>query len=142
MWNHVLRNCMKTNFIRNLSFCIVLWLKLLCFFERRKGREREKAITLPGDNESMILFHSISISALVHFNNTLEKGEKSQRNTKRTHFFTDTPQKLTVAIGQAAVLLCRVKNLGNRTVSFTNVSFVDYIIFESSWSILAAVCVS
>lgn len=68
----------------------------------------------------------VSISAFVHFNNdTYGKGEKSQRGTKKTYFFKDTPQKLTVAIGQAAVLLCRVKNLGNRTVSFTNKTPID-----------------
>lgn len=60
------------------------------------------------------------ISALFHLNDdTFGKGEKSQRGTKKTYFYKDTPQKLTVAIGQVAVLLCRVKNLGNRTVSLT-----------------------
>lgn len=64
----------------------------------------------------------LSISAFFHLNNdTFGKGEKSQRGTKKTYFFKDTPQKLTVAIGQAAVLFCRVKNLGNRTVSPTSV---------------------
>lgn len=62
----------------------------------------------------------ISISAFLHLNDdTFGKGERLQRGTKKTYFFKDTPQKLTVAIGQAAVLLCRVKNLGNRTVSLT-----------------------
>ncbi|KAH0948662.1 hypothetical protein HN011_002456 [Eciton burchellii] len=57
--------------------------------------------------------------AFLHLNDdTFGKEEKSQRSTKKAHFFKDTPQKLTVAIGQAAVLLCRVKNLGNRTVSW------------------------
>lgn len=80
----------------------------------------------------------ISISAFLHLNNeTFGKGEKSQRGTKRTYFFKDTPQKLTVAIGQAAVLLCRVKNLGNRTVSPARThanlspSFVNFIDLES-----------
>lgn len=62
------------------------------------------------------------ISALFHLNDdTFGKGEKSQRGTKNrsAYFYNDTPQKLTLAIGQAAVLLCRVKNLGNRTVSLT-----------------------
>ncbi|XP_070528498.1 roundabout homolog 1 isoform X1 [Cardiocondyla obscurior] len=63
--------------------------------------------------------HSERGIAFFHLNDdTFGKGEKSQRGTKKTYFFKDTPQKLTVAIGQAAVLLCRVKNLGNRTVSW------------------------
>ncbi|XP_050444786.1 inactive tyrosine-protein kinase 7-like isoform X1 [Cataglyphis hispanica] len=57
--------------------------------------------------------------AFLHLNNdTFGKGEKSQRGTKKTYFFKDSPQKLTVARGQAAVLFCRIKNLGNRTVSW------------------------
>jgi len=72
------------------------------------------------NNNLAISARFVSISAFLHLNNdTFGKGEKSQRGTRKTHFFKDTPQKLTVAIGQAAVLLCRVKNLGNRTVSFT-----------------------
>lgn len=74
------------------------------------------------------------ISALFHLNDdTFGKGEKSQRGTKNrsAYFYNDTPQKLTVAIGQAAVLLCRVKNLGNRTVSLIE-SLLDLIDLESS----------
>ncbi|KAL6444590.1 hypothetical protein ACFW04_002004 [Cataglyphis niger] len=70
--------------------------------------------------KSTIIF-SISINdiSFLHLNNdTFGKGEKSQRGTKKTYFFKDSPQKLTVARGQAAVLLCRIKNLGNRTVSW------------------------
>ncbi|XP_025161324.1 hemicentin-1 isoform X2 [Harpegnathos saltator] len=64
-------------------------------------------------------FYGVRGTAFLHLNDdAFGKGEKSQRGTKRTYFFKDTPQKLTVAIGQAAVLLCRVKNLGNRTVSW------------------------
>ncbi|TGZ51092.1 Kin of IRRE-like protein 3 [Temnothorax longispinosus] len=62
--------------------------------------------------------HSERGIALFHLNDDTGKGEKSQRGPRKTYFFKDTPQKLTVAIGQAAVLLCRVKNLGNRTVSW------------------------
>lgn len=48
-----------------------------------------------------------------------DKGERSQRGAKRTYFYKDSPQKVTAVVGQTVVLLCRVKNLGNRTVSFT-----------------------
>ncbi|XP_029662094.1 hemicentin-1-like [Formica exsecta] len=64
------------------------------------------------------LYGERGIAFLHSSNDTFGKGEKSQRGTKKTYFFKDTPHKLTVAIGQAAVLLCRVKNLGNRTVSW------------------------
>ncbi|XP_003701582.1 irregular chiasm C-roughest protein isoform X2 [Megachile rotundata] len=47
-----------------------------------------------------------------------DKGERSQRGTKRTYFYIDSPQKVTAVVGQTVVLLCRVKNLGNRTVSW------------------------
>ncbi|KYN17963.1 hypothetical protein ALC57_09744 [Trachymyrmex cornetzi] len=70
----------------------------------------------------------MSISALFHLNDdTFGKGEKSQRGPKKTYFFKDTPQKLTVAIGQAAVLLCRVKNLGNRTGLRANCNYLRLI---------------
>ncbi|XP_076676234.1 junctional adhesion molecule B isoform X1 [Andrena cerasifolii] len=45
----------------------------------------------------------------------LDKGERSHRGTKRTYFYKDTAQKVTAVVGQSVVLLCRVKNLGNRT---------------------------
>lgn len=44
-----------------------------------------------------------------------DKGERSQRGAKRTYFYKDSPQKVTAVVGQTVVLLCRVKNLGNRT---------------------------
>ncbi|XP_061927651.1 hemicentin-1-like isoform X1 [Apis cerana] len=47
-----------------------------------------------------------------------DKGERSQRGAKRTYFYKDSPQKVTAVVGQTVVLLCRVKNLGNRTVSW------------------------
>ncbi|XP_076302989.1 LOW QUALITY PROTEIN: immunoglobulin superfamily DCC subclass member 4-like [Lasioglossum baleicum] len=47
-----------------------------------------------------------------------DKGERSQRGTKRTYFYKDSPQKVTGVVGQTVVLLCCVKNLGNRTVSW------------------------
>lgn len=48
-----------------------------------------------------------------------DKGEqRSQRGMKRTYFYKDPPQKVTAVVGQTVVLLCRVKNLGNRTVSW------------------------
>lgn len=79
-------------------------------------------------------------SALFHLDDdTFGKGEKSQRGTKKAYFFKDTPQKLTVAIGQTAVLLCRVKNLGNRTVSLTERSQVllDFIVYLKVARVLA-----
>nr|XP_034188686.1 junctional adhesion molecule B-like isoform X1 [Osmia lignaria] len=45
-----------------------------------------------------------------------DKGERSQRGTKRTYFYIDSPEKVTAVVGQNVVLLCRVKNLGNRTI--------------------------
>lgn len=52
----------------------------------------------------------------------LDKAEqRSHRGTKRTYFFKETSQKVTAVVGQTVVLLCRVKNLGNRTVSFARV---------------------
>ncbi|XP_076620507.1 netrin receptor DCC [Colletes latitarsis] len=49
----------------------------------------------------------------------LDKAEqRSHRGTKRTYFFKDTSQKVTAIVGQTVVLLCRVRNLGNRTVSW------------------------
>ncbi|XP_006620657.1 uncharacterized protein LOC102670947 isoform X2 [Apis dorsata] len=47
-----------------------------------------------------------------------DKGERSQRGAKKTYFYKDSPQKVTAVVGQTVVLLCRVKNLGNRTVSW------------------------
>ncbi|CAK9805002.1 Zwei Ig domain protein zig-8 [Anthophora quadrimaculata] len=52
-----------------------------------------------------------------------DKGERSQRGTKRTYFYKDSPQKVTAVVGQTVVLLCRVQNLGNRT----NLSQVSWI---------------
>ncbi|CAL7937153.1 unnamed protein product [Xylocopa violacea] len=48
-----------------------------------------------------------------------DKGERSQRGTKRTYFCKDSkPENVTAVVGQTVVLLCCVKNLGNRTVSW------------------------
>ncbi|KAG7198242.1 hypothetical protein KM043_005645 [Ampulex compressa] len=57
--------------------------------------------------------------AMLRFNgDKFDKVERPQRGSKRTYFFRDSPQKVTAVVGQAVVLLCRVKNLGNRTVSW------------------------
>lgn len=38
-------------------------------------------------------------------------------NVKRLHFDETKTKNVTVAIGETAILNCRVKNKGNRTVS-------------------------
>lgn len=43
---------------------------------------------------------------------------RTHRGTRRTTFYKDPTQKVTAVVGQTVVLLCRVKNLGNRTVSW------------------------
>ncbi|KAI4498820.1 hypothetical protein M0802_005995 [Mischocyttarus mexicanus] len=43
---------------------------------------------------------------------------KPFRTKRHTYFSDDLPQNVTVAVGQSAVLSCRVENLENRTVSW------------------------
>ncbi|XP_046827033.1 zwei Ig domain protein zig-8-like isoform X1 [Vespa crabro] len=43
---------------------------------------------------------------------------KHYRTKRHTYFSDDLPQNVTVAVGQFAVLSCRVENLENRTVSW------------------------
>lgn len=40
------------------------------------------------------------------------------RSKRQTSFSNDLPENVTVAVGQTAVLTCRVENLGNKTVSW------------------------
>ncbi|XP_015183382.1 PREDICTED: immunoglobulin superfamily DCC subclass member 4-like isoform X1 [Polistes dominula] len=47
-----------------------------------------------------------------------EKMYKKFRMKRHTYFYDDLPQNVTVAVGQSAVLSCRVENLENRTVSW------------------------
>ncbi|XP_066603822.1 irregular chiasm C-roughest protein-like [Prorops nasuta] len=47
-----------------------------------------------------------------------EREEKSERSSIETQFYDDTAQKVTAVVEQPVVLPCRVKNLGNRTVSW------------------------
>ncbi|KZC12562.1 PREDICTED: hemicentin-2-like [Dufourea novaeangliae] len=59
-------------------------------------------------------------SAAKRFDDEIERAEQQRmhRGTKRTYFYKDSPEKVTVVVGQTVVLSCRVKNLGNRTVSW------------------------
>nr|XP_031839790.1 zwei Ig domain protein zig-8-like isoform X2 [Nomia melanderi] len=43
---------------------------------------------------------------------------QTHRGTRKTYFYKDPGQKVTAVIGETVLLLCRVKNLGNRTVSW------------------------
>ncbi|KAK2588738.1 hypothetical protein KPH14_001625 [Odynerus spinipes] len=48
----------------------------------------------------------------------IRSDTRQHRAKRQTSFSNDLPQNVTVAVGQFAVLSCRVENLGNKTVSW------------------------